>query len=225
MGIHDGHRKRLRDRFRKEGLASFEDHNCLELLLFYSIPQKDTNPIAHKLLEHFGSLSNIFSATIEELCEVEGITENSAVLISMLPQLMKKVKVNDFSNAVVNSADVLCKYCKALFEGEVYEKIKVICLDNKLKVIGCDEIGSGTTGRLVFDLRKIVETAIKYKSDMIVIAHNHPKNNSLPSNADISATNMIKSTLQSLDMKLLDHIIVGEKDVTSLRDSGYMFDL
>ena len=225
MGLHDGHRKRLRERYRKEGLEHFEDHNCLELLLFYSIPQRDTNPIAHNLLSHFGSLTNVFSASVEELCKVEGITENSAVLISMIPKLMSKVDRTEFKQESMNSAKILCDYCKTLFYGETEERLKILCLDSKLRVVACEEVAKGTSGRIDFNIRSIIEIAFKHKTDVLVMTHNHPRTNSLPSNADLSATNRVKATLEGIGIKLLDHIIVGEKEVTSLKDGGFLFDL
>lgn len=225
MGVHDGHRNRLKERYNKEGLSNFQDHEVLELLLFYSIPQKDTNPIAHKLLEHFGSLGEVFNASVSELTKVDGITENSAVLISMIPKLMGKVKTKDYSKIPLDTADMLCKYCKNLFYSETTEKLRVVCLDNKLKVIGCEEVSSGTMGKIEFNARSIVEIAIKYRTDIVVLTHNHPRGASLPSNADLSATTSIKNILSSLGIKLLDHVIVGQNDVTSLKNDGFMFDL
>ena len=86
---HEGHRQRLKDTFLKTSLDTFQPHNILELLLFYSIPRQDTNEIAHELINHFGSLKNVFDADYEELIRVKGIKENSAVLIKMIPQLAK----------------------------------------------------------------------------------------------------------------------------------------
>ena len=79
MGVHDGHRERLKERFIEHGLTSFNELNALEMLLFYAIPRKDTNPIAHALLDRFGSLNAVFDASVRELCEVEGIGQNAAV--------------------------------------------------------------------------------------------------------------------------------------------------
>ena len=87
MNLHEGHRQRLKERFIKNGLSDFEDHNVLELLLFYSVPRSDTNELGHKLLKKFGSLSNVFDAPVDELCKVEGIGLHSATLIKLIPEL------------------------------------------------------------------------------------------------------------------------------------------
>ena len=104
--VHEGHRDRLRQRFLQEGLENFQDHNVLELLLFYSIPRKDTNEEAHNLINRFGSLSGVFDASFEELCEVKGIGENSAALIKIMPELFKKYEVD-----IVRNDDAILKVC------------------------------------------------------------------------------------------------------------------
>ena len=91
--MHDGHRQRLRERFLREGIDHFEDHNILELLLFFGIPRKDTNVLAHNLMKEFGTLSGVLEAPFEELCKVKGITQNAAFLISMMPQLLSLIHI------------------------------------------------------------------------------------------------------------------------------------
>lgn len=225
MGVHDGHRKRLRERYKKEGLGGFADHEILELLLFYSIPQRDTNPIAHKLIAHFGNIKEVFLAPINELVKVDGITENSAVLISMLPKIMAITMERENLNTPLDSAKALGNFCRGLFYGDAVEKLKVICFDSKLKVVGYEQIADGTMGKLEYNVRSIVEVAIKYQVDIVAITHNHPRGSSMPSNADLAATTLIKNTLSSLGIKLIDHIIVGEDKTTSLKEDGFMFDL
>lgn len=225
MGIHDGHRQRLRDKYANAGLERFEDHEVLELLLFYSIPYRDTNEIAHNLINHFGSIGGVFSASVNELTKVKGITQNSAVLISMIPKIMVRVKIKGASDIALDSVPTLTAYCKSLFLGEVVESLKVICLDQRLKVLGCETISGGTTGTIEFSARKIIETAFKYKSDIIALAHNHPRGETSPSQADIAATNSLKTTLSAVGIKLLDHIIVADGDALSMKGEGILFDL
>lgn len=225
MGIHDGHRQRIRDKYIKSDIKTFEDHEILELLLFYSVPYKDTNEIAHNLINHFGSLSGVFSASVSELTKVEGITQNSAVLISMIPKIMARATIKDISDISLDSVDALSAYCKSLFIGEVFETLKVICLDQKLKVLGCETISGGTTGTIEFSARKVIETAFKYKSDIIALAHNHPRGDISPSQADIAATNSLKTTLSAVGIKILDHIIVADGNALSMKSEGVLFDL
>jgi len=107
MGIHDGHRERMRNSFRKDGLAGFNAISALELLLSYAIPRRDTNPVAHALLERFGSLQEVFDASEEELCEVEGVGTSAAVLIRLIPQIMRKSAVDRASEKryIMNTRD------------------------------------------------------------------------------------------------------------------------
>lgn len=222
--LNAGHRQRLKERFIKDGLEHFEPHNCLELLLFYSIPRRDTNKLAHSLINRFGSLSAVFSASIPELCEVEGISENSAVLITMIPQLMRKMKTDISLGHRLDSTNKVCKYCFDLYLGESVEKLRVICLNEKLEIISNEIISDGNTKSVTANARKIVETAFKNKSDSIILCHNHPGGSEFPSDSDISATRKIKLTLKGINIDLLDHIIVGREAAASMKDMGYLTD-
>lgn len=222
--IHAGHRQRLRERFIKEGLENFEDHNCLELLLFYSLPRKDTNILAHRLIDHFGSLSAVFSANVSQLCQVEGISENSAVLISMIPQIMRKFKADPIKSVSMESTKLACEYCKNLYIGETQEKLRIFGLNDKLEMISNDVVAMGTTRNISLETRKIVEIALKNKTDLLMICHNHPNGSELPSDSDISATRRIKTTLRDINIELLDHIIVGSERAVSMKSMGYLTD-
>ena len=104
MGIHDGHRGKMRQRFLKSGLEAFADHEALELLLYYAIPRRDTNPIAHALMDRYGSLPAVLSAPVEDLKKVEGIGENAAVLLKLVPQLQQKARLTE-AERVLNSSE------------------------------------------------------------------------------------------------------------------------
>ena len=105
MGIHDGHREKMRARFLAAGLDAFADHEALELLLYYAIPRRDTNPIAHTLMERYGSLSAVLEAPAEDLRKVEGIGESAAILLRLVPQLSRKARLADAREMVLNSVD------------------------------------------------------------------------------------------------------------------------
>lgn len=225
MGIHDGHRQRLKERYVNEGLENFSDHEILELLLFYSIPQRDTNQIAHELINHFGSLGGVFTASVSDLTKIKDITQNTAVLITMIPKIIGKAKAEKISDLVLDNVDDLCKYCKSLFFFDRVEKLKIVCLDNKLRVIGVQTLSDGTAGRIKFDARQVVEVALKYKSDIIVLTHNHPRGDSMPSNSDVAATNSISTTLSAIGIKLLDHIIVSGDNARSMKNEGELFQI
>ncbi len=221
---HDGHRERLKDRFINSGLDSFEPHNVLELLLFYSVPRKDTNPLAHKLINHFGSLSAVFDATPEQLMKVEGITKNSAALITMVPQLARKYLEDkaDVRN-VVSSFDEIGSYLLTRFVGRTVETIMLAGLDNKNKVIACNVVAEGGHDEVSVSKRKIVEESIKMGATKVVLSHNHPRGFAVPSSEDIYLTQSVYQVLKSVGIELLDHIIVAEDDYISFAASGIEF--
>ena len=221
---HDGHRKRLKARFMKSGLDDFEPHNVLELLLFYGIPRKDTNPTAHKLINRFGSLSAVFDARPEELMKVDGITENTAVLISMIPQLARKY-LEDKSDAVnaISGFDDIGTYLMPKFVGRTVETIMLAALDNKNKIISCSIIAEGENDHASLSKRKVMEEAIRVGATRVVLAHNHPRGFAMPSKEDIHLTEEVYALLRTVEIELVDHIIFAEDDFVSLAASGIDF--
>lgn len=221
--MHTGHRKRLKNRFLEEGLDSFEPHQVLELLLFFSIPRRDTNEIAHKLLKKFGSLSGVFEADIKELVKVEGIGENSAFLISMIPQLSRRY-LNDKwrDKPELNSSSKAGEYAISLFAGRTYEVFYVICLDAQNRVNHAALVHEGTINEAPIYPRIIVETALRHKANSVILAHNHPGGSLNPSRGDIEATKVIKNALESISIKVVDHIIVCGERYVSFAERGLL---
>lgn len=133
--LHEGHRKRVKERFIIEGLDSFNDHQVLELLMFYAIPMKDTNELAHKMIKEFGSLSGLFEANPKDICNKCGVSENSAILISLIPSLARRYFKGKWGEKIVlNSASKAGEYSVSLFVGKHYENFYIICLDSQNKV-------------------------------------------------------------------------------------------
>ena len=222
MGLHDGHRNRLKNRFLNEGLTNFEDHNVLELLLFYSIPRSDTNEIAHELLNKFGSLHGVFEAGMEDLMSVNGISRHSAVLIKMIPELFVvygRDKVRDIQK--INSSDDAKQFFIPRFYGKVREQVQLVLLDDKMNIIKWVKIYEGSVNSANVPIRKIVEIAIENRATNVIIAHNHPTGLILPSKDDLRATAKVREALALVDIKLLDHVIVSDNEAASLKDSGY----
>lgn len=221
MGLHDGHRNRLKNRFLNEGLTNFEDHNVLELLLFYSIPRSDTNEIAHELLNKFGSLHGVFEAGMEDLMSINGISRHSAVLIKMIPELFVvygRDKVRDIQK--INSSDDAKQFFIPRFYGKVREEVQIVLLDDKMNIIKWVKIYEGSVNSANVPIRKIVEIAIENRATNVIIAHNHPTGLILPSK-DLRATAKVREALALVDIKLLDHVIVSDNEAASLKDSGY----
>lgn len=223
--IHKGHRERLKQRFLEEGLDNFTDVQVLELLLFYAIPQKDTNPIAHGLLNHFGSLSQVLDADVAELKKVPGISEHSATLLALVTQLARFYQVDCAQRVeVLTSLDACGAYLVPRFFGRSNETVFLLCLDAKCKVICCKEVGEGSVNSASISVRRIVETALNCNATTVILAHNHPSGVAVPSSEDVQTTRRIAAALSAVEVHLADHIVVAEGDYVSMVQSGYRFD-
>jgi len=222
MGIHDGHRERLKKRFTQQGLDGFADHNVLELLLFYALPRGDTNPVAHRLMNRFGTLAAVFDATEEELVKVDGIGENAARLIKMIPQMSRRylMSKSNMENIITNT-DEAGQFIVPRFYGERDEVVYIICLDAKCKVLYSGLLARGSVNSTNVSIRKIVETAIAYNATGVILAHNHTSGVAIPSREDGEVTLKVQAALDAVDVLLADHIIVADDDFVSMRDSGF----
>ena len=222
--IHKGHRERLKQRFLEVGLDNFTDVQVLELLLFYAIPQKDTNPLAHALLERFGSLSQVLEADISQLKKVPGISDHSATLLALVTQLCRYYQVDSAQRVeILRSLDDCGKYLVPRFFGRTRETVFLLCLDAKCKVICCKEIGEGSVNAASISTRKVVETALSCNASSVILAHNHPSGVALPSDDDIVTTRRIYAALEAVEVTLADHIIVAEGDYVSMAQSKCKF--
>ena len=207
---HDGHRQRLKERFLNSSLDSFAPHNILELLLFYSIPRQDTNEIAHDLIEHFGSLKRVFDADFSELIKVNGIKENSATLIKMIPELAREYMFEEVSQEnIFDTADKIGKYFIRKYIGEINEVVYLMLLDNGFKLLNVSRIHEGSVSSARVSPRKIMTQVVKYNASMAIVAHNHPNGVAIPSMEDIDTTYSLKNVLDSYEVKLIEHILVG----------------
>jgi len=223
MGIHDGHREKMRRRFRTGGLDSFADHEALELLLFYAIPRKDTNEIAHLLLERYGSLSAVFNAPVEDLMKSEGIGEGTAVFLKLVPQICQKAKLHDLvKDTILNSTEKIGAYLIERFAGETSEVLYELCLDRKCKLLACKRLSEGGADSADLSIRRLLQNALLNSASGVILAHNHPSGIALPSPEDYAATDQAYLALQTINVPLLDHIIVADGDFISMKDSGMM---
>lgn len=221
MGVHEGHRSRMKARYRDHGLDNFNDVNVLELLLFYAIPRKDTNELAHALLDHFGSLDKVFEASVPELESVPGIGESAALLISLVPQITRRYMMakGGCISTIASSVDA-GNYLVPRLMFEKDEKALLLCLDAKKSVISCDSLGSGAVNAVNISVRKVVEIAVRNRASSVILAHNHPGGVALPSREDERITFEIASALKLVGIPLDDHIIVAGDDYVSFADSG-----
>ena len=223
MGIHDGHREKMRSRFLAAGLEPFADHEALELLLYYAIPRADTNPIAHRLLERFGSLSGVLEAAPDELLKIDGMGDTAAQLICLIPQLERRHFIDRSGKAnILNSTSKCGQYLVPFFHGEQEEVVYLLCLDAKCKALCCVPVHRGSITVASISVRKIVQAALNQNAASVVLAHNHPSGYALPSQEDLDTTRTLQTALQSVGIVLADHIIVADDDYVSLADDGYL---
>ena len=225
MSIHEGHRERIRKRFLEEGLDHFTEIQALELALFYAIPRKDTNPIAHALLDRFGSLSQVLEAPVEELCKVPGMGENAAVFLRLITEFGRYYLVSRNTQVkILTTLEKCAEYMLPFFYGRRVETVYLLCLDAKCKVLCCREIAEGSVNSAGISVRKVVETALAANATSVVLAHNHPSGVALPSGEDIQTTLRISEALSAVEVQLVDHIIVADEDYVSMVQSGIRFD-
>lgn len=217
---HSGHRERVKTRFEMEGLASFEDHVALEMLLFYAIPQRDTNNLAHDLINEFGSLSGVFEASVDSLQSVNGIGKNAALLIKMIPEMYSKYQLDKVkqTSLVLDSSEKVGEYFISKYIGLTHEVMMAVCLDNKCHVKKSFVVSEGGIGSTDVNLRKIAGTVINTNSSSVIIAHNHPAGVAAPSAGDVEAVRVIVNTLRKLDIILCDSIIVSGENYYSMAD-------
>ena len=204
MGPHDGHRQRLKTEFLARP-DSFPDHKLLELLFFYANPRSDTNPLAHELIDRFGSLAGVLDAPPEELCKVKGMGKHGAVLLKTVKELSgryltARTRVDDIARN-----ELLC----------------LLCMDGKHKVLGIRRLGEGNVNAVAITTRLITEAALALNAAAVVLAHNHVSGIAFPSEDDIATTRSLAPFLAKLGVELVDHLIFVDDDMVSLRDSGF----
>lgn len=223
--IHAGHRARLRERFLQEGIGSFSEHEVLELLLMYAIPQRDVNPLAHALLDTFGSLSAVLEADVSELMRVSGVGLNTAALIALMPQLMGYYHRSAMGDRpVIHNLAVARQYAGALFIGVHEERVYMICLDQNGRVLHPALLHKGTIDEVKLYPREVVETAIRYHAHAVLLAHNHPSGRAEPSMEDYQTTRRVIDALGVISVRVVDHLIFAGEDVYSMIRSSMQMD-
>jgi len=223
MDIHSGHRQRMKQRFLEHGLDNFDDHSILELLLFYALPRRDVNPIAHALLDRFGSLDAVVSAPVEALTAVEGVGENAAVLLRLVPQVSRRCMISDLSGMVIlNTSEKAGAYLIPFFAHQRSEVVFAVFLDAKYKVLHCRRIVEGDVNSAELSPRRVVEAALAHNASALILAHNHTSGIALPSSDDQRTTERLRAALEAVDIQLVDHIVVAGDDFVSMADSGML---
>ncbi len=214
---HGGHRARMRDRYVKQGLEGFAPHEVLELLLFYAIPQKNVNPLAHQLLDRFGSVHGVLSAEPQMLRQVEGIGEYTATFLSLFQKVGKYADLERAGEkAELTSRRAAADYCKTLLSGERRELFYVICLNGQMQVLQSVLITKGSLSDVPAYPRLVAEAALNHNAHSVVLCHNHPGGSLVPSQGDVEVTRQLSALLSGLEIVLVDHIIVADGEALSM---------
>ncbi len=223
MGVHDGHRGRMKKRFVRYGLDNFDDISVLELLLFYAIPRQDTNVLAHRLLDAFGSLSAVFEARYEDLMRVEGIGESAAVLLKLIPQVSRRYQISKTADErIIQTSEDAGRYLIPRYLYAREEIVYLLCLDSKGRLISQKELGRGSLNEVDVSIRTIVETALARNAASVILSHNHVDGYAIPSREDELTTYRVRDALLLVGITLADHIIVCGDDFVSFADSGLL---
>lgn len=211
---HAGHRDRIRERFHKEGGDHFQSHELLEMYLFPLLPRRDTNEIAHRLLDRFGSLEEVFLADPSALAMVEGISEKTATAIKVTAAVFRRMAQECYQapKRYEHFEDV-ARYLQTLYVGITVERVHLLLFDNGMKLLDCVVLDEGTVNQANITPRKIVEQAIKKDASAVLLAHNHPKGVAIPSSEDIATTNFLQNSLRNMGITLIDHVIVGRETI------------
>lgn len=221
--VHEGHRGRMRKRIRENGLESLREHEVLEYLLYAYVPRKDTNELAHNLIDEFGSFENVLNADEKWLAKVSGVTENAALFLSSLPDVFRLYALGSSSEKMnVKGRGRAKEYLNALLFNRPCEHVYIAALDGQDNMLSCKKLSEGSGDTVALSIREAVDFALKYRASRILLAHNHPSGSVKPSQADVDMTKEIAWTLHGIGVKLEDHYIFGTDMYFSFEEAGYL---
>lgn len=215
----DGHRKRVRDERLEVGFLKASDRDILECLLFYCYPRRDTYPMADRLITQFGSIDNILSKKPQELISDCGFTENTALLFTLISDLISSTRDNKLKQIKLDNPKTVGKYCVDLLKKEQEEALYMICLNTSMGFIASERVSSGDFTSTIVSFRNLSKIALKYNAKTVILAHNHPSGLLNPSNADIEVTKKIIDIFEKMDLQVCDHIIVNKTEYYSLAEN------
>jgi DNA repair protein RadC len=223
MGMHEGHRERVKNRYLSEGLDAFEDHQVLEMLLFYCIPRRDTNELAHRMIAEFGSLAGLFEADPKEISKRCKVSENTAILVSLIPPLARRYFTGRWGDKpALNSSSKAGEYCVSLLAGRTYEVFYALCMNSQNRLIYAALVQEGTLSEAPVYPRLVVEAALRHKAYSVILVHNHPGGSLQPSRADIELTGKVSKALEPISVAVIDHIIVAGDRYFSFKENGLL---
>jgi len=219
--LHIGHRKRLRQLSANVGLDKMPEHQALELLLSFVIYRKDTNPIAHELINKFGSLSNVFGASITELKKIKGVGEAAACFInlcSQIPLIYKKSQ--NSAKPILNTIRKAIDYFKLNINISSTEKLYLAYLNGKGELIKTESFGIGNMDSVTVDTKELIAGVLTVPTAGVIACHTHPHSSPTPSINDIKFTKQFLLSLNAIGVPLLDHIILSTVGEFSFATAG-----
>lgn len=219
---HLGHRWRLRERFQMARFKGFHDYEVLEILLTFALPRIDTKSLAKELLRSFGSLSGVFDASEDELRRIRGVGPRAAQLVALIKEVAASyLRDRMVRSDVLRTPDAVASYCRLLLGGRKNESVHVLFVNGRNAVLGDATLFEGTTGETTAYPRRIAEEALSRGASGIILVHNHPSGYVQPSAEDNALTDRVLEALRTVDVRLLDHLIVGREGYHSFRAAGY----
>lgn len=227
MNEHAGHRARLRKSYLETGIEGMADHQVLELLLTFALPRVDVNPLAHRLLDRFGSLNRVLTAQPDQLRQVQGVGEHAAVFLSLLGQVDRRILLQRFSEhkkqPVLSTPSSLGRYMLTLALQDRYETLRLVCLNKRYELIHEGVVSSGSLTEVLADPRPILETALVHKACYIALGHNHPSGDVRPSREDVDVSRRIDAAAQAVGIQVLDQFVLGRGAVYSMSGQRVLF--
>ena len=219
--VHTGHRQRVRQEFLTRGIEGWPDHRILELILFFAIPQGDMNPLAHELVDRFGSLSGALDALPEELTKTPGVGEYTATLLKLFPAVLgrymaERTAPGQIIHTTAEAGHVLAPY----LYGARNETVYILCLDAKEKALGVRRLSEGNIGNSDVTIRRAAEECLALRASFCYLAHNHVSGIALPSPADLSTTDVVRAALAPLGVRLVDHLVFVDGDLVSVWETA-----
>ncbi len=209
--MHEHHRSRMKERYKKDGFDNFAIHEILEMLLFYGKPQGNTNPCAHELLEHFGSFRNVLEAPIDELVRVNGIGEHTAILLKLITEAMRRYAFELSNDGVAyNRMSMVADRLGPYFIGLDHECLYMMLLNNRLGLIECVCVSEGVVNCSEVSIRKMTEIALRKNASCVILAHNHPHGAPIASGADLAVTEAARDAFSLLDIEVIEHLIFAD---------------
>lgn len=223
MGTHDGHRNRMREKVAESGFTGFQDHEVLEFILFHFVPMRNTNEIAHALIDKFGSFSDVLNADVEQLKSVSGMTYNAALFLSCMPDVFRRYASDCEKKRIkLGGRGSARAYMRKRMFGFPVEKLCIAALDAQDQLVKFECLETGDGEYVPVSMRKIVDFAIRTNAVSVLIAHNHPGGKGDPSQQDVELTREIAFVLESIGVRLQDHVIFSENGDFSFEEKGLL---